>query len=766
MDTRRKSGSDPPDKVAETLRSEVGLRRRKGAGQSGSVAATNNGASEHRASEKTQNAPPESRIGMKKRKTPPVASDDELKREKRVKNETDNLSKRGGNASGVSTVLGAGEGRMKSSKLKTDDGDDRTVANVPVADSKVEDTEQASGLPIGNNTRQVAAANKATSATIPAPTIADCIPSPPIVSKSNEVDFAYHMRQLDTSSVTYEIAIRALLRTLRKAKHIDLPSDNMQICAECRGGGDLLCCDCCPLAFHSDCLEPLERSAPMYVPIQKHGLKGNGSKASNDSDDDETINSNSQSDEKSQKSDLILSEAEWFCPYCLSGPIQRYWKCGVPQFLSVYSQDHRFFGLSEDMSSSYGSLFDNDGRPGGDDHLEKDDNVAIWTQQISDFVRDVDASVQVFPPNVLLALAGVRRAIQRLGPLYHHSAQIELERMKEKAVTPPTMPILPEEDIADPYAAVETTQPALKAPIMKTRSLDAMEEDQSKATAIVAEALTSSKSEVSAAVATNVPLQVASRRSSRRAQAVSEGRRTARTGGRQPINDPPAEDFNGGLDGTVQAAQAKVNIGASFQVPGLNKHFLEAQEFGLDYLKLERKSVLAYLPMDAFGRIPCTSLSREGVCRLVYSSSELEKRQRKIESTMTPSTVASGAESNSSSPLPADRKDLPNIPLNEQELTEYIKQVISLWPVWVQWPPNQEYALKLLHHCRYDAKAALKLLRSDALQFRAVCDPPIKPYMNKWRPRDKRGHLPSIPFPPPSTAIAIMGVPLNPVGNK
>lgn len=173
------------------------------------------------------------------------------------------------------------------------------------------------------------------------------------------------------------------------------------------------------------------------MPVRKHGLKG------------ETENSGAVD----VKSLLTLTESEWFCPYCLSAPIQRYWKRGVPQFL--YYHQNQTSLPSDDRNP--------DPNPDPDPETS-DNNVSKWTTEIGEFVDSLKPSQsnRLFPPNILLAMSGVRRAIQRVGPLYHQLATDELQKGE-----PLPEPTLPEEDMAEPLNATDSA-PALKAPIMRS----------------------------------------------------------------------------------------------------------------------------------------------------------------------------------------------------------------------------------------------------------------------------------------------------------
>ena len=65
-------------------------------------------------------------------------------------------------------------------------------------------------------------------------------------------------------------------------------------------------------------------------------------------------------------------------------------------------------------------------------------------------------------------------------------------------------------------------------------------------------------------------------------------------------------------------------------------------------------------------------------------------------------------------------------------------------------PFSPEYALSVLHRCSYNIDNALAAIQSPLLRdcFAQVCNPPTKPYYNKWKPKDRRWRMMKIPFPP------------------
>ncbi|EUT83666.1 hypothetical protein PFAG_03541 [Plasmodium falciparum Santa Lucia] len=85
---------------------------------------------------------------------------------------------------------------------------------------------------------------------------------------------------------------------------------------------------------------------------------------------------------------------------------------------------------------------------------------------------------------------------------------------------------------------------------------------------------------------------------------------------------------------------------------------------------------------------------------------------------------------------------------NDYELAIFIKELAKNWKCQLGWHPfTPEYAFKILHHVDYNPKKAIELLKSSEFNFLEICDPPIRKYENKWRPRDKRGQISDSPYP-------------------
>lgn len=371
----------------------------------------------------------------------------------------------------------------------------------------------------------------------------------PDMGPSNEVDFGRHVHGLDASTLTFEVATQAFVKMISSTGHVDLGEENLQICAECRGGGDLLGCDCCALAFHHECLEPLERSSPLFVALPKLGLR--------------------KSDPTTPRT---LTDSEWFCPYCSAPAVQRLWKRGVPQLLHTWSEQET------EVVTSLCAL--NAQAPAQNGNLHN------WCDHLAQFSSHLNPEDTTFKPETLLALSGIRRAVQRLGPVYKAAVQNEVERLAiESAVV---KEVTAPEELEDPTIEEDRTQPGVKPPIMRSQrnSLDASADG--------------------GAMSDGENKRVSSRRSRRREEV-----------------------------STWVAPPAKVNVGSAFQVPGMHKHYLEAKASGFDYDDLESQTVAAYLPIDPMGRVPYTTLKTLGSCRLVYSKNELAKRRERCSKSLT-----------------------------------------------------------------------------------------------------------------------------------
>ncbi|CEM16875.1 unnamed protein product [Vitrella brassicaformis CCMP3155] len=86
---------------------------------------------------------------------------------------------------------------------------------------------------------------------------------------------------------------------------------------------------------------------------------------------------------------------------------------------------------------------------------------------------------------------------------------------------------------------------------------------------------------------------------------------------------------------------------------------------------------------------------------------------------------------------------------HHQALSSYLSSAKRNWLLNV--PYYDEFALSVLRFAKYDIERALAILiqTPNAFNFDAVCQPPLRPYPNKWHPKDVREHMRQIPpFPP------------------
>uniref|UniRef100_A0A3B0MLT6 ELM2 domain-containing protein n=1 Tax=Theileria annulata TaxID=5874 RepID=A0A3B0MLT6_THEAN len=124
--------------------------------------------------------------------------------------------------------------------------------------------------------------------------------------------------------------------------------------------------------------------------------------------------------------------------------------------------------------------------------------------------------------------------------------------------------------------------------------------------------------------------------------------------------------------------------------------------------------------------------------RLMYSPYQMEKiRRRKLKEGLYDSVIK-----------------------NEFELAEFIQMCAKNWKNNPGWHPfSPEFAYKILHFADYDPNKALKYMNDNNFNFTCnfnllnscICDPPIRRYDNKWKPKDRRGQVPTNPYPPPVT---------------
>ncbi|BAM40592.1 uncharacterized protein TOT_020000847 [Theileria orientalis strain Shintoku] len=151
----------------------------------------------------------------------------------------------------------------------------------------------------------------------------------------------------------------------------------------------------------------------------------------------------------------------------------------------------------------------------------------------------------------------------------------------------------------------------------------------------------------------------------------------------------------------------KINVGFNHQVPFTPAFFLDH----------------SYAPPNQ------TTFKGQEWARLMYSPYQMEKiRRRKLKE---------GSDS---------------VVKNEFELAEFIQMCAKSWKNNPGWHPfSPEFAYKILHFADYDPNKALKFMNDPSFNFSCVCDPPVRRYDNKWKPKDRRGQVPTNPYPPPVT---------------
>lgn len=214
------------------------------------------------------------------------------------------------------------------------------------------------------------------------------------------------------------------------------------------------------------------------------------------------------------------------------------------------------------------------------------------------------------------------------------------------------------------------------------------------------------------------------------------------------------------------AAIARMNVGPMFQIPNFPVSFLELQSLGRSYDEVEdnrhsraiaetrvvysvtdwkdkAKRLGTTTPFDSADTSPRDIieevLEEESVDPLVRElEDEVREEERRLER----------------EELQREREDFVD---TEEKLVQFCHTLSSRWPAYCHWPYSTEYAYKILQHAGFNAKAALSCVEDPSFDFQTVCDPPLRPYFNKWRPKDKRSLFPSTPFPPPQHLRASYG---------
>eukprot|EP01069_Polyplicarium_translucidae_P012408 Polyplicarium_translucidae@DN5171_c0_g1_i1.p1 len=230
----------------------------------------------------------------------------------------------------------------------------------------------------------------------------------------------------------------------------------------------------------------------------------------------------------------------------------------------------------------------------------------------------------------------------------------------------------------------------------------------------------------------------------------------------------------------------KLNVGPQHQVPGVPSNYLEALEHGVYYSSAATGDALV-----------CRSRLQRGLseCRLVFSPALWAAAIRRAEAQrvavgedsvqtaacQSAGNVPSSDAGEGSTRPPPPTEDRPSVAVEcvkddsherlkaeaasishpegpgvppfqgivstAEELNRYQQLCEDSWPVTCAWPYSPEWAFKLLHFADFDFEVALAILEDSHFSLKEICDFPCRPYMNKWKPTDRRGHIPSTPFP-------------------
>ncbi|KAL8451271.1 hypothetical protein Emed_002072 [Eimeria media] len=211
--------------------------------------------------------------------------------------------------------------------------------------------------------------------------------------------------------------------------------------------------------------------------------------------------------------------------------------------------------------------------------------------------------------------------------------------------------------------------------------------------------------------------------------------------------------YGGSSSSSSSSSACKINVGPNHQVPSLPPFFLTTEHEGPrpieDLLDPED-------PAEAEG--PHTP-------RLVYSAFHLVRiaMARAAEAAAAAAAAGPAAEADRSAADSAaaatssSHVECMSFVSSEEDLDRYLAHAAASWgppsgapsPCWPPFSP--EFALQLLHAANYNPEKALKLLREPGFSLVGICEAPLRRYDNKWRPKDRRGHLAGAPYPPAHT---------------
>ncbi|XP_022590314.2 uncharacterized protein LOC34618079 [Cyclospora cayetanensis] len=194
---------------------------------------------------------------------------------------------------------------------------------------------------------------------------------------------------------------------------------------------------------------------------------------------------------------------------------------------------------------------------------------------------------------------------------------------------------------------------------------------------------------------------------------------------------------------TANSSVCKINVGPKFQAPYLPPFFLTADE-GESSLSAEDLEAPA---LDIEGESPNGP-------RLVYSAGALLRVA--AARTAAAATVQEGSTTGCGKICTglSQAADLGSFVGSEEDLDRYLAHAAASWApsagskVREGLPFSPEFALQLLHVADYNPEKALNLLRQPGFNLQKVCEAPLRRYDNKWRPKDRRGLVSGVPYPP------------------
>ncbi|KAL8274134.1 hypothetical protein Esti_001976 [Eimeria stiedai] len=304
---------------------------------------------------------------------------------------------------------------------------------------------------------------------------------------------------------------------------------------------------------------------------------------------------------------------------------------------------------------------------------------------------------------------------------------------------------------ADKAAAAAATAAAAGKPT--AANVDSTSNLQGAAAAVKEERSSASSAGVAAAAATGATL-----RSTLTSPAGGPSRRPPSPGLLRPRSPKfrsrsnslsPSNRRSRRYGSSSSSSACKINVGPNYQVPSLPPFFLTTEHEGPRPIE---ELLDPHDPAEAEG--PHTP-------RLVYSAFHLVRiaMARAAEAAAAAGTAAEADRSNANAAATGAGRhsECLSFVRSEEDLDRYLAHAAASWgpPSGTSspcWPPfSPEFALQLLHAANYNPEKALKLLREPGFSWVGICEAPLRRYDNKWRPKDRRGHLPGAPYPPAHT---------------